>query len=306
MIINNNSVTLDLPLSWVRTKSLSIKQNSFQFKTTKLDWISLAEIPNAKHFQQILCELQSSSPRGLLIRGCSTEIARQLKSNQFEAMPIGQEALLNLNHNLSSKKSLKDLINRGQRKGCCRKINLNKENKRKLDLFRKQSSHGKKPQLKHLFIDDFTENTQCFVWENNKGKWQAAITISKVNGSKAQTELLLRKKDAPVGTMEALIDYVFNFLKTEGFKIWSLGEVPFILPDNKNRFSKSSLLAWIGNRLSFAYNSQSLYNFKNKFSPSWQPVYLCGYPKISLASLLELSIRSKYFKLVLNQLLRKV
>lgn len=298
MTIENHSIALDLPLSWVRTTNESFKKNSFQFKTTKLNWVSLAEVPYKKHFQQILDELQGSSPKGLLIRGCTAEIAKQLEAKQFDIMPVGQEAILSLNQKLDSKKSLKKLINRGRRNGFCQQINLTNENKKKLDLFKRESRHGRKPQLKHLFIDNFTQNTKCFVWKNNTGEWQAAITISKVNDQKAQTELLLLKKNAPYGTMEALIFEVFEFLKLEGYSNWSLGEVPFILPENKNKHSKSYWFAWLGKKLVFAYDAQSLYNFKNKFSPKWHPVYLCGFPKISLLSLLELSFRSNYLRLV--------
>jgi len=303
MNIKNSSISLDLPLSWVRTNNTSLKKNSFRFKTTHLDWISLAEVPDSKHFDQILNELQESSPKGLLIRGCTKAIANQLKANQFDIMPIGQEAVLNLNRKLDSKRSVRELIVRGKRNGFCKQINLTKENIKKLALFKHESRHGKKPQLKHLFIEDFTKNTKCFIWANKMGEWQAAVTISKVNNQKAQTELLLRKRSAPNGTMEALISGVYTFLKLTGYDYWSLGEVPFILPKNKNSFTKSWYLAWIGKNLRFAYNAQSLYNFKNKFSPEWSPVFLCGYPKISLLSLLELSIRSNYLRLVLSGLI---
>ncbi len=301
----NDSISLDLPLSWVRSKRKSLKKNTFRFKTSNLDWVSLAEVPEEKHFQQILCELQKTSARGLLIRGCTTQIANQLKLNKFDILPIGQEAVLNLTKKLDAKKSIKELIRRGKKYGSYNQIKLTDENILKLACFKKESRHGHKPQLKHLFIDEFTKNTQAFVWENFSGEWQAVITISKVNDQKMQTELLLRKKRAPIGTMEALIFEVSEYLKKAGYKDWSLGEVPFILSKENRLFSRSYFLAWLGRKLRFAYNAESLYNFKNKFSPTWQPVYLCGYPKISVLSLLELSFRSNYLRLVLSRIFRR-
>jgi len=211
---------------------------------------------------------------------------------------VGQEATLHLSQEFATKKSIKDLIRRGQRNGHCKKIEMTANNIEQLEDFKKETTHGKKPQLKHLFIDSFTASTQCWVFEKFEGEWLAAITISKVNKIKTQTELLLRRSNAPVGTMESLICSVFNDLKQAGFAEWSLGEVPFIHSHNYKPTIKSNILSQFGRVFRFAYNAKGLYNFKNKFNPIWQPVYLCGYPKIPFLTLVELSIRSNYLKLI--------
>lgn len=300
MIFNTDSIILDLPLSWVRSKTHSIQKKSFQFKTNKMNWISLADIPESGYFTEIIGQLQKTFPKGILLRGCTTSIARELRKKKFEVLPIGQEAIIDLKQSVFAKKSLNALVKRGKKQNSVRKIEHNIETQKKLDLLKKQSAHGQKVQLKHLFIDVINKNTECFICENNN-EWNGAITISRVNKHKAHTELLIRRQNAPAGTMEMLIEHVFYYLSKRGYLWFSLGEVPFMLKNIKNLPLKSLYMCKLGQAMRFAYNSSSLYKFKNKFSPKWETVYLSGYPKISLLSLLEMGIRSNYVKLILMQ-----
>ena len=197
------------------------------------------------------------------------------------------------------------MTNRGKKQNTIKKIELNYENEKKLDLLKRQSRHGKKPQLQHLFIDTFNKKTECFVCESNKNEWNAAISFSRVNKLKVHTELLLRRKDAPAGTMEALIEHVAFYLKINGYLFFSLGEVPFVFNNQKDLPIKSRYMCRLGQIMQFAYNSHSLYKFKNKFSPKWQSIFLCGYPKISILSVLEMAWRCNYLKLMTYQIFGK-
>lgn len=298
--------SMELPLSWARSNKTRVHNKAIRLKSTKLHWISLAEVPEQTHFEKIISRIQKSFPQGILIRGCTPEIANKLSKKKFEIIPIGQEAILDLNKNVFEKKSLRELINRGSKKVTIKKVKFNPKNKHKLEKLKKNSVHGKKPQLKNLFIDSFKNNTDCFVCETKNGDWIAAITCSQVNTQKVQTELLIRKANAPNGVMEALIKFVFSYLKNIGYNLWSLGEVPFSADPKAHITWKSKLIKYSGKKLTIVYKSQSLYNFKNKFNPTWQPVYLCGYPKISILSVLEMAWRCNYLKLFVHEVLRYV
>jgi len=300
MLIKLNALALDLPLSWTRSKKNTINKKSFSFKTNRIHWISMAEIPETVHFIDVIDGLKETHPKGIILRGCSPAIASELRKRDFEILPIGQEAIIDLNKAVFNTRALRQSARSGNRYNSIRKVELNSENLEKLNQLKKQSRHGKKPQLKHLFIDTFNPNTNCFIAEDHKG-WNAAITFSHVNHYKVQAELLLRKNSAVSGTMEALIEQVYNYLKQNGYLYFSLGEVPFEIQELKETPIKSRYLSRIGRSLQFAYNSATLYKFKNKFSPVWQPVYLCGYPKISLFSLIEMGIRTNYLRLILSQ-----
>ena len=117
---------------------------------------------------------------------------------------------------------------------------------------------------------------------------------------------MLRKKNTPNGTMEALIDFACSSLQLDGFNSFSMGEVPFKLDCVDKQNIKSKIISNLGNNLNFVYNSDSLYNFKNKFNPEWQKIYLCGYPKISFLSILEMAWRCNYINLFVYQVKAKI
>jgi len=125
----------------------------------------------------------------------------------------------------------------------------------------------------------------------------------------AQTELILRRKHAPVGVMEALIYSIFNNLKKEGYEYWSLGGVPFTVYED-TLFTKEGVINFVGRRLRFAYNYKGLFFFKNKFmfffknkfNPIWIDYYFCVKPKLTFSILLKVLIKTNLHRLILFKL----
>ena len=66
---------------------------------------------------------------------------------------------------------------------------------------------------------------------------------------------------------------------------------------------RSQLSFRLGRALNFAYNADGLWRFKNKFTPRWEPLYLCASRRLSWATVAGLIQATGYFDLVLNQLL---
>jgi len=127
----------------------------------------------------------------------------------------------------------------------------------------------------------------------------AAIQISTNSRYKYHTELLLRKKNAPVGVMEYLIYSVFGILKSTGYSEWSLGEVPFVINyETVKKYSKDYFVNKIGQLIQFAYNYKGLYNFKNKFNPRWDDLYICANPKVKLIYIAQFIFKSNLHKLI--------
>ena len=166
--------------------------------------------------------------------------------------------------------------------------------------------NGNEPQLKYLFSDEFESFNRLFVIKDDlslreKDFWYGAFMLSHKEKDYAQTELILRRKHAPVGVMEALIYSIFNKLKKEGYEYWSLGGVPFTVYEDK-LFTKEGVINFIGRRLRFAYNYKGLFFFKNKFNPIWIDYYFCVKPKLNFSILLKVLIKTNLHKLIINKL----
>jgi len=286
-----------LPASW---KITDIRRPHFKMVRlgwNRVRWFCLAELPEDESMEELLQLLLSRSPQGLVIRGCGRELADKLIQHNFEPLYVGREAVLDLSREHFRKKSLKELVRRGQKKGMVKEVPFSALAQARITELRRMSPHGKKPQLRHLFRMDFEPDDRCFVFETANNIWKAAITLSRSAHSKIQTELLVRHAAAPAGSMEALIDHIFFQLKKEGYRFWSLGEVPFIPPEKRRLPFKDRTVLWTGRLFNYAYNARGLFRFKNKFDPLWQDVYLCGYPAVSFYTLWGLFQKSNFSRL---------
>lgn len=288
----------ELPLSWEQTATRRTRFHSLDLLGTK--WVSLAEIPYGRDVLGTISRQHSDS---LLIRGCSADVAENLGRLGFTALYIGQEAVIELQNNLLAKKSLRQLIHRGQRHGKVVEIPFSHSNKKKIELLKSKTPYAGLPFLTHLFRTSFEPHLRCFVFEDHEGRWLGAVTISKMSEIKVQAELLLRHSQAPVGIMEALVYAVSQRLKANGFKEWSLGEVPF-LKSARWQGIKVGLLGFIGRSLRFAYNYEGLFNFKNKFKPQWRPVYICGRPRVRYRALIVMLFKTNFAHLLFKRLFR--
>jgi lysylphosphatidylglycerol synthetase-like protein (DUF2156 family) len=233
----------------------------------------------------------------VFISGCSKDYANLFSERNFKTFKAAKEAILKTNSNHFEKKSIKELIRCGKKNGSVKEIEFNLKNKIKLELFKPECAHGKEPQLKYFFNDQFLPRTRLFVFIDKSGIWAGAILTAKIDNTHIRTDLLLRRKDAPKGVMELLIYTVFKKLKSEGAKTWSLGDVPYVVYNSKI-FSREFIVNSTGRRLRYAYNYLGLYNFKNKFNPEWYDSYICTNSSHPLFSLMKIARVSNLIKLI--------
>ncbi len=234
----------------------------------------------------------------VFISGCSRNYAKQFAQNNFKIYRAAKEAVLKTDVNHFNKKSIIELFRYGERNGLIKEVDFTLENKIKLELFKPECAHGKEPQLKYFFNDQFLRGTRLFVFIDKSDNWAGAILTAKINKSHVRTDLLLRRKDAPKGVMELLIYTIFNKLKSEGVKSWSLGDVPYVIYNSKI-LSKEFIVNFAGRSLRFAYNYLGLYNFKNKFNPEWYDSYICTNSPYPLFILIRIAWLSNLIKLIL-------
>jgi len=268
-------------------------------KRTK--WLTFARVPYGYNLTNFLKEHFYTFDEGILLDGCNKGVAKELSDNGYEILKTGQEAIFDLRYDHFKKKSLKELIRRGNRGKHFEEIPFSIAMRDRLRKFRYECAHGKEPQLKYLFNDEFEQYNRLFVIKDESDFWYGAFMLSNKEKNYAQTELILRRKHAPVGVMETLIYSIFNNLKKEGYEYWSLGGVPFTVYEDK-LFTKEGVINFIGRRLRFAYNYEGLFFFKNKFSPFWIDYYFCVKPKLTFSILLKVLIKTNLHKLIINKL----
>jgi len=263
-----------------------------------------------------LCSVLESNYRGgFLLRGCSRELAGYLNEKGYEVIRTGAQGTLDLENLYKLSKSVTDLVRRGERYGMVKEIPLSQINRQRVSQFITHTPYGSRPHLQYLFKNTFDSNTRCFVLSSSEDSWLGVITVSVLGEYYVQTEMILREKNAPPGVMESLFVSVMNILREEGFKHFSLGEVPFVSPDSmvENRMRdtvkrslQESFLFKAGRILRFAFNYEGLFNFKNKFDPEWKPVYICATPKLPFLSLIDLFCETGYLDLSRSELITNI
>jgi len=301
----------NIPLSWSYKEIESPKFHSVNLPLSGLPWIYTAEIPARYNLEDLSNQLEATFTKGFLLRGCNAELSAYLRKKDYEVIRTGAEGIINLNNTDKVTKSVRDLVTRGSRCGQVKEIPLTDINRQSVSHFIAQTPYGTKPYLKYLFNNTFDSNTRCFVISSLREEWFGVVTVSVSGNNVCHTEMILRNKKAPVGVMESLLFSVLNIFKDEGFKFFSLGEVPFVTPEKmeENNFGpsiKRSLQEYLlfksGHVLKYAFNYKGLFDFKNKFDPTWEPIYICATPKLPFISLIDLFYKTGYLDLSCSEL----
>ena len=296
--LRNDMSYPDLPLSWF---IIDNKLPDYKIKIklgNNLTWLAIEGIKNPESWFEdtIIC-----SKDKLLLRGIGNSLNQLLRVNSYTSYETGKEAVLTLSQNLKWKKSVKELAKRGKRNSVFEEIPYSDENVGRLNELRKNSRHSSAPELKYLFNNTFIPCMRLFVVKDNCEVWQGALLISKNNNHKYHSELLLKRKRSAAGIMEFLVTKTAEILQSEKINEFSLGEVPFISINLDNKLL-NLLIHLFRPILKLSYNFSGLYFFKNKFNPTWHPVYLCSSKNISLFTLFRLSIRTNFLRLIIHKI----
>lgn len=308
--LQTESIT-QLPLSWARTDSAEPVFNLVDLPFTSPGWIPTAEIPQHYSFDQVYREHLSQMPQGFVLQNCSLDIRDYLLEQGCQVAAMGAEAVLELPWR--GKRSVRELARRGRRHGTIHEVELNRLNQLKLAKLIRESSSRQGVQLRYTERPDFDTHTRCIVFETAEQQWLGAITLSIVNPHYVHTEMLLRHPKAPTGIMEALVSAIAQQLAQAGVRQLSLGCVTPLPPTASDalfarhrhpqeRWLHSQLAFRLGRAFNFAYSADGLWHFKNKFSPQWQPLYLCASPRLTWPTVLGLIQATGYFDLVRSQL----
>ena len=122
-------------------------------------------------------------------------------------------------------------------------------------------------------IGDAEQMTALAIDNNNRV--HAFVTFIPIYGRKGWGLDLMRRADrcAP-GTMELLLARSIEFLKSCGAEMVSLGLAPLSNAYNEDASLLDSSIDLLTHRFGNLKDSQSLFNFKKKFQPTWESRYL--------------------------------
>ncbi len=290
-----------LPLSWKRSGAKTPQLNIVKLPRSRYHWVTLGTVPDSATLGDIIERLDDTLGTRYLIRGLSAASAKWLGHRGFKKLRTGSEAVIDLQKGFLPSRSLSALSARGNAQGTVKEIEYSEHSRQKLQKLLDNTPRAKKPALKHLYDTDYSIHLRCFVLEHDSGKWLGAVTTSSPEPSRVHTELILRHRRARVGVMEALFTHVIKTAEYEGVGELSLGEVPFVNTSTHNNSVKEVSLALLGRVLGFGFKSRGLYEFKNKFHPVWQPVYMCGKPRIPWRSLVDIYFVTGLGSLAVNE-----
>ncbi len=304
---------MDLPLSWARADVPGPRLRTMPLPFSRRVWVPCADIPPTWSFPRIFQDYLRPLPKGFVLQGCQENLARYITEQGGVATLTGIEGVLPLDG--VDKPSLRELARRGRRWGEVVALDPTPEHRKAMRALWQATVHGSKPQLQCAFRTDFDAMVRGFALVAPSGLWLSAMTLSLMKPGYWHTELLLRRKDAPVGVMEALILGVKAHLRGEGHGWLSLGTVPFMsIADPLHPRAcrppwratcQGRVIMRLGRWLRFSYDYQGLYRFKQKFQPIWRPLYLCGWPDLPWRILPDLSWASRHAHLVGYALFRK-
>ncbi len=122
-------------------------------------------------------------------------------------------------------------------------------------------------------VGDPEQITALAIDDNNHV--HAFVTFIPIYGRKGWgLDLMRRAERCAPGTMELLLARSIEFLKNCGAEMVSLGLAPMSNATNEDPSLLDSSIDLLTHRFGDLRNSQSLFNFKKKFQPTWESRYL--------------------------------
>jgi phosphatidylglycerol lysyltransferase len=122
-------------------------------------------------------------------------------------------------------------------------------------------------------VGDPEQITALAIDDNNRV--HAFVTFIPIYGRKGWgLDLMRRAERCAPGTMELLLARSIEYLKNCGAEMVSLGLAPMSNATNENPSLLDSSIDLLTHRFGDLSNSQSLFNFKKKFQPTWESRYL--------------------------------
>lgn len=140
------------------------------------------------------------------------------------------------------------------------------------------------------FDDEAIRQCPIMALQNPEGEILAfANIVSEYQLNESTIDLMRRREEIPRGTMEMLFVSLFEWSKERGFDTFNLGPSPFAgVGQHSEDPATEKAIHFIYEHMNGFYNFKGLHAFKEKFHPSWRPLYLAyggkgGLPVVAMA-----------------------
>ena len=218
------------------------------------------------------------------------------KSNDFETLMIGQEAVVDLSRFTLDGKAGKDFrtaLNKMERLGHRAEIHTPPLSAELLENLRDVSNewltsmHGSEMRFSAGWFDEaYIRSTPVVTISTPDGTISAfANMISEYQRPEFAVDLMRRRERIESGTMDFLFITMLRWAREQGVSTFSLGLSALSgLSENSETLSAERALRYIYENVNRFYNFKGLHAFKEKFHPQWQPRYLIypGLPNLPL------------------------
>lgn len=218
----------------------------------------------------------------------------------FTPIMIGQDAIIHLaNFSMSghSMKNLRSLRNRAQRDGIEVQIidpplsdDLVRELREISDDWLTLEGRRERTFTLGQFDAAYVRDCPVLVLRCPSGRSEAFINLIRDGAPGEITfDLMRHRVDAPNGAMDLLILALVDLARERGYDAVSLGMVPFVTtkPSEQTALVEQAI-ARLAKPMGRFFASESLFAYKDKFHPDWEPRYLVvrsvtQLPRVTLA-----------------------
>lgn len=277
------------------------KKSFIMFGITPGYWVAMSDpVGDASEFEALVWEFREKADKAaahIAFYQIGKDNIPLYLDLGLSLIKLGQQALIPLSEfSLEGKKrqNLRSAINKYQREGYSFELIYAKQIESFLPELQKISDEwllDKNAKEKRFSLGFFNEEylKHCDVAVVKKDGHIFAFTNIWMINNKRQIsiDLMRYSKDTPNGIMEYLNVSLIMWAKAQGFEFFSLGMAPLSgLEDHE----LAPLWHKVGNSIfknaNDFYNFEGVFFYKEKFNPSWQPIYLAAPPGLKTASAL--------------------
>jgi len=215
----------------------------------------------------------------------SDRFDKEFKAEDFKALPIGADAVVDLDRFLSEtvrNKYFRNIINRFDKQqfqpNRCyppHSAELMREVQAVSNDWLQRAGRKQWRFFTGYFSRRYLQQMPLFTVRASDGRLMAFVNeLPSYKPGEATVDLMRHRRDIPTNLMDWLFVKLFEQLQADGFKSFNLGLSPMAAREMTGDKASERLVAAILSSEQKIISFQGLHRYKTKFEPHWQPRYL--------------------------------